>query len=42
VPPLESRLPDAPAHLDRCWLDPEKKRGRRVVEGRIGLEAPAA
>ncbi|MEK6252691.1 MAG: ABC transporter ATP-binding protein [Actinomycetota bacterium] len=42
VPPLESRLPEAPAHLDRCWLEPEKKRSLRVVEDRIGLEEPAA
>jgi peptide/nickel transport system ATP-binding protein len=42
VPPLESRLPEAPPHLDRCWLTPEQKRSLRVVEGRIGLEAPAA
>jgi oligopeptide/dipeptide ABC transporter ATP-binding protein len=42
VPPLESRLAGAPEHLDRCWLDPETKRNRRVVEGRIGLEEPAA
>jgi oligopeptide/dipeptide ABC transporter ATP-binding protein len=42
VPPLESRLPEAPAHLDRCWLSAEQKRSLRVVEGRIGLEEPAA
>jgi oligopeptide/dipeptide ABC transporter ATP-binding protein len=42
VPPLEYRLAGAPEHLDRCWLDPETKRNRRVVEGRIGLEEPAA
>jgi oligopeptide/dipeptide ABC transporter ATP-binding protein len=42
VPPLESRLPEAPAHIDRCWLTPEQKRSLREVEGRIGLEAPAA
>jgi peptide/nickel transport system ATP-binding protein len=42
VPPLESRLPETPAHLDRCWLEPEKKRSLRMVEGRIGLETPAA
>jgi oligopeptide/dipeptide ABC transporter ATP-binding protein len=42
VPPLESRLPDATAHLDRCWLEPERKRELREVEGRIGLEKPAA
>jgi oligopeptide/dipeptide ABC transporter ATP-binding protein len=41
VPVLEARLPEAPAHLDRCWLEPERKRGLREVEGRIGLEAPA-
>jgi oligopeptide/dipeptide ABC transporter ATP-binding protein len=42
VPPLEPRLPDAPNHLDRCWLEPDQKRSKREVEGRIGLEAPAA
>jgi oligopeptide/dipeptide ABC transporter ATP-binding protein len=42
VPPLESRLPDAPAHLDRCWLEPDRKRELREVEGRIGLEVPTA
>jgi peptide/nickel transport system ATP-binding protein/oligopeptide transport system ATP-binding protein len=42
VPPLESRLLQAPGHLDRCWLEPEAKRELRVVEGRIGLEAPHA
>jgi oligopeptide/dipeptide ABC transporter ATP-binding protein len=41
VPPLESRLPEAPDHLDRCWLQPAQKRDLRQVEGRIGLEAPA-
>jgi oligopeptide/dipeptide ABC transporter ATP-binding protein len=41
-PPLEARLADAPGHCDRCWLSPEQKRGQRQVEGRIGLEAPAA
>ncbi|MEK6276741.1 MAG: ABC transporter ATP-binding protein [Actinomycetota bacterium] len=40
VPPLESRLAEAPDHLDRCWLDPDEKRSKREVEGRIGLEAP--
>jgi oligopeptide/dipeptide ABC transporter ATP-binding protein len=42
VPPLEARLPEAPAHLDRCWLNAEQKRALRVVEGRIGLAEPAA
>jgi peptide/nickel transport system ATP-binding protein/oligopeptide transport system ATP-binding protein len=41
LPPLEERLPDAPGHLDRCWLPPEAKCTKRQVEGRIGLEAPA-
>ena len=39
-PALESRLPDAPGHRDRCWLGPEEKREKREVEGRIGLESP--
>ncbi len=41
LPPLESKLPDAPSHRDRCWLSPEKKRELRQVAGQIGLEAPA-
>jgi oligopeptide/dipeptide ABC transporter ATP-binding protein len=41
LPGLDSRLAEAPAHLDRCWLTPEQKRERREVDGRIGLEAPA-
>jgi peptide/nickel transport system ATP-binding protein len=41
LPGLDSRLTEAPAHLDRCWLSPEQKRERREVNGRIGLEAPA-
>ena len=41
-PGLEARLPDAPGHRDRCWLPPEQKRELRQVEGRIGLEEPAA
>jgi oligopeptide/dipeptide ABC transporter ATP-binding protein len=41
LPGLEARLADAPSHLDRCWLTPEEKRQRRLVEGEIGLEAPA-
>jgi peptide/nickel transport system ATP-binding protein/oligopeptide transport system ATP-binding protein len=39
LPGLESRLPDAPAHRDRCWLGSEAKRERRQVEGEIGLES---
>ena len=42
VPGLDPRLPEAPGHLDRCWLAPDKKRTLRVVEGRIGLQEPAA
>jgi oligopeptide/dipeptide ABC transporter ATP-binding protein len=41
VPPLESRLGDAPEHLDRCWLEVDDKRARREVEGRIGLTDPS-
>jgi peptide/nickel transport system ATP-binding protein/oligopeptide transport system ATP-binding protein len=41
VPALESRIPDAPAHLDRCWLPVDRKRELRTVDGRIGLAAGA-
>jgi peptide/nickel transport system ATP-binding protein len=37
VPPLQPRLPEAPGHLDRCWLTPADKRVKREVGGRIGL-----
>jgi oligopeptide/dipeptide ABC transporter ATP-binding protein len=37
VPELASRLPQAPAHLDRCWLDIEQKRTLRQVGDQIGL-----
>jgi peptide/nickel transport system ATP-binding protein len=40
-PGLDARLAEAPEHRDRCLLDPEQKRERRRVEGRIGLEEPA-
>jgi peptide/nickel transport system ATP-binding protein len=41
VPGLESRLPDAGDHLDRCWLSVEDKRMRReVLPGQIGLTRP--
>jgi len=40
VPALDARLPDAPGHLDRCWLGPEDKRRLRLVsDGQIGLAA---
>jgi oligopeptide/dipeptide ABC transporter ATP-binding protein len=42
VPALEARLDDAPDHLDRCWLEVEAKRTRRLVEGQIGLAKGAA
>ena len=44
TPDLISRLPDQPNHLDRCWLEPARKRALRMVDGRIGLAAipPAA
>jgi peptide/nickel transport system ATP-binding protein/oligopeptide transport system ATP-binding protein len=37
VPALESRVAEAPDHLDRCWLSAEDKRARREIDGRIGL-----
>ena len=37
VPPLQGRIPEAPEHLDRCWLDLSEKREKREVNGRIGL-----
>jgi peptide/nickel transport system ATP-binding protein len=39
VPELTSRLSDAREHLDRCWLEPERKRKLRQVGDRIGLAA---
>ncbi len=39
VPALESRLPDAPEHKDRCWLEVTDKRSKREIDGRIGLGA---
>jgi oligopeptide/dipeptide ABC transporter ATP-binding protein len=39
VPGLDARLPDQPDHRDRCWLEPERKRELRNVEGQIGLAA---
>jgi oligopeptide/dipeptide ABC transporter ATP-binding protein len=41
LPRLEQRVPKAPGHADRCWLDPNDKKNLREVEGRIGLEVPA-
>jgi oligopeptide/dipeptide ABC transporter ATP-binding protein len=38
VPPLEVRVGGG-VHADRCWLEPERKRSLREVEGRVGLEA---
>jgi peptide/nickel transport system ATP-binding protein len=37
VPELAPRLPEAPQHLDRCWLEPEQKRKLRQVGDQIGL-----
>jgi peptide/nickel transport system ATP-binding protein/oligopeptide transport system ATP-binding protein len=37
LPTLKPRA--EPTHLDRCWLDVEAKRARRLVDGRIGLRA---
>jgi oligopeptide/dipeptide ABC transporter ATP-binding protein len=37
VPELSSRLPDAPDHLDRCWLEVEQKHRLRQIGDQIGL-----
>jgi oligopeptide/dipeptide ABC transporter ATP-binding protein len=37
LPPLEARTPGTGTHLDRCWLEPDRKSELRVVDGRIGL-----
>jgi oligopeptide/dipeptide ABC transporter ATP-binding protein len=37
VPTLAERLPQAPGHADRCWLEPERKRALRSIDGHIGL-----
>jgi peptide/nickel transport system ATP-binding protein len=42
VPDLAARVPDARGHLDRCWLEVERKREVRVVGDQIGLAAPEA
>jgi peptide/nickel transport system ATP-binding protein len=42
VPDLKGRLADAPDHLDRCWLEPERKRALRVVGDQIGLASEQA
>jgi peptide/nickel transport system ATP-binding protein len=42
VPELKARLPDARDHLDRCWLEPERKRALRVVGDQIGLASEQA
>jgi peptide/nickel transport system ATP-binding protein/oligopeptide transport system ATP-binding protein len=39
VPDLAGRLPDVPNHLDRCWLEPDRKRELRQVGERIGLQS---
>ncbi len=42
VPALEAHVADAPEHRDRCWLEPAGRAELREVDGRIGLERPAA
>jgi hypothetical protein len=37
VPALSARAPGASDHLDRCWLELERKRALRDLNGRIGL-----
>ena len=42
TPELKARS-ETPGHLDRCWLEPDRKRTLRVTgEDQIGLEVPAA
>jgi oligopeptide/dipeptide ABC transporter ATP-binding protein len=40
VPGLEARLPESPAHLDRCWLEPERKRQLRAAADQGAVEQP--
>jgi peptide/nickel transport system ATP-binding protein/oligopeptide transport system ATP-binding protein len=42
VPDLLARLPDAPDHRDRCWLQPEQKKSLRQVGDQIGLPSDEA
>jgi peptide/nickel transport system ATP-binding protein len=37
IPELTSRLPEAPEHLDRCWLEVAQKRELRQLGDQIGL-----
>jgi peptide/nickel transport system ATP-binding protein len=39
-PQLKASVPDKPDHLDRCWLELERKRELRVVGDEIGLASP--
>ena len=41
VPELKARLPEAPGHLDRCWLEPERKRELREAETQDGSRGAA-
>jgi peptide/nickel transport system ATP-binding protein len=40
LPALDAHLAAAPAHRDRCWLPPERKRELRRADGGLGLEEP--
>ncbi|MDQ6816254.1 MAG: ABC transporter ATP-binding protein [Actinomycetota bacterium] len=42
VPELTSRVPDAPEHRDRCWLELSQKRQLRQVGDQIGLASEEA
>jgi oligopeptide/dipeptide ABC transporter ATP-binding protein len=39
-PQLIARVPDNAEHLDRCWLELDRKRALRVVGDQIGLVSP--
>jgi oligopeptide/dipeptide ABC transporter ATP-binding protein len=40
VPELSAHIPEAPGHLDRCWLTVAQKRVLRQVGDQIGLAKP--
>ena len=42
LPALEHRVGRARPPDDRCWLTPDQKQAKRMVEGEIGLEADVA
>jgi oligopeptide/dipeptide ABC transporter ATP-binding protein len=39
TPALEHRAGASPEHIDRCFLDGDAKKAKRMVDGQFGLEA---